>query len=335
VLPATRRQFVQGSLAVAGVGLLGGCGGWPSGQSPAKVARIGFLGSSSAERDASRLAALRQGLLELGYVEGTHFAVEPRYADGDFERLPSLAADLVRLPVGLLIAEGAPAVQAAKAATTTIPIVMGNAADPVGTGLVASLARPGGNVTGLSDFNLAIVTKLLELLKEVVPTASRIAVLMNPSNVMHPPELRALRAAAPTLGVTIFALEAERAEGIDAAFATIREGRPDALIVFGDPMLSSNSRRLLALAAESRLPAIYASRVQVVDGGLMSYGTNFDALYRRAATYVDKLLRGLPPADLPVEQPTTLEFVINLQTAQALGLTIPQHVLLQATELIQ
>lgn len=304
-------------------------------QQAKKVTLIGFLASSSAERLKTRLPAFKQSLRELGYVEGKNIIIEYRYAEGKFERLPDLAAELVRLKVDVLVAEGAPAAQAAKNATSVIPIVMGNAADPVGTGLVASLARPGGNITGLSDFNLGVVTKRLELLKEVVPSASRVAVLLNPSNPTNPLQLKEIQAAAPALRVTLLSLEAKAAGDIDRAFTTMRKERPGALIVIGDPMFGTHARRIVELAAKSRLPAIYSSRISIDTGGLMSYGTNFDDLYRRAATYVDKILKGTKPSDLPVEQPTKFELIVNLKTAKALGLTIPQSVLFRADEVIQ
>jgi len=300
-----------------------------------KVTRIGFLASSSAERLKSRLPAFQQSLRELGYVEGKNIIIEYRYAEGKFERLPGLAAELVRLKVDVLVAEGAPAAHAAKNATSVIPIVMGNAADPVGTGLVASLARPGGNITGLSDFNLGVVTKRLELLKEVVPSASRVAVLLNPSNPTNPLQLKEIQAAAPALGVTLLSLEAKGADDIDRAFTTMRKERPGAVIVIGDPMFGTHARRIVELEAKSRLPAIYSSRISIDTGGLMSYGTNFDDLYRRAATYVDKILKGTKPSDLPVEQPTKFELIINLKTAKALGLTIPKSVLFRADQVIE
>jgi putative ABC transport system substrate-binding protein len=304
-------------------------------QQTKKVPRIGFLMSSSAERTKSRRAAFQQGLRELGYLEGKNIAIEQRYAAGKFEMLPELAAELVRLKVDLLVAEGAPAAHAAKNATSVIPIVMGNAADPVGTGLVASLARPGGNITGLSDFNLGVVTKRLELLKEVVPSASRVAVLLNPTNPTNPLQLKEIQAAAPALGATLLPLEAKEPDDIDRAFAAIRKERPGALIVIGDPMLGSNATRIAELAVKSRLPAIYGTQPNVDAGGLMSYGTNFDDLYHRAASYVDKILKGAKPADLPVEQPTKFELVINLKTAKQIGLTIPPNVLARADRVIK
>jgi len=304
-------------------------------QQAKKVPRIGFLSSRSPDAEKNRLAAFQQGLRELGYLEDKNIVIEHRYAGGKFDRLPDLAAELVRLKVDVLVATGAPASHAAKAATKTIPIVMTNAADPVGTGLVASLARPGGNVTGLSDFNAGVITKRLELLKEVVPTASRVAVLLNPANPTNPLQLKLIQAVAPALGVTLLPLEARGPEDIDRAFTAIRKERPGALIVIGDPMLGDHRRRIIELAVKSRLPASYGGRVSVDDGGLMSYGTNFGDLYRRAAVYVDKILKGTKPADLPVEQPTKFELVINLKTAKQIGVTIPPNVLARADRVIK
>jgi putative ABC transport system substrate-binding protein len=304
-------------------------------QQPAKVPRIGFLSSRSPDAEKSRLAAFQQGLRELGYLEGKNIVIEQRYAAGKFDRLPDLAAELVRLKVDVLVATGAPASHAAKKATSIIPIVMGNAGDPVGTGLVASLARPGGNVTGLSDFNLALVTKRLELLKEVVPAASRVAVLSNPANPTNPLQVKELQAAAPALGVTLLSLEVKGPDDIDRAFTAMRKERAGALIVFGDPMLETHRTRIFEFAVKSRLPAIGAQRAYVDAGGLMSYGTNFEDLYRRAAVYVHKILKGAKPADLPVEQPMKFEFVVNLKTAQQIGLTIPPNVLARADKVIK
>ena len=312
-----------------------GCGAMAEAQQAKNIPKLGYLSGASAERDKSWLAAFQQGLQELGYSEGKNIVIEQRRAAGQFERLPELAADLVRLKVDVLVVAGAPAAHAAKKTTSTIPIVMTNAADPVGTGLVASLAHPGGNVTGLSDFNAGVITKRLELLKDVVPSASRVAVLLNPANPTNPLQLKLTQAVAPALGVTLLSLEARGPDDIDRAFTAIRKERPGALLVMGDPMFGTHLKRIVELAAKSLLPAIYSTRPNVEAGGLMSYGTNFADLFRRAATYVDKILKGTKPADLPVEQPTRFELVINLKTAKALGLTIPPSVLLRADYVIQ
>jgi len=304
-------------------------------QQAEKVWRVGYLSSSSAERERTRFAAFQQGLRELGYLEGKSISIEQRYAGGEFERLPELAAELARLKIDIFVIAGAPAAHAAKKASSVIPIVMTSVADPVGMGLVASLARPGGSITGLSDFNTGVVAKRLELLREVVPSVSRVAVLLNPTNPSNPPQLKLTQAAAATLGVTLLAFEAKRADAIDRAFVAIMTERAGALIVIGDPLLGTHAKRIVELSTRNRLPAIYWIREFPDAGGLMSYGANFDDLWRQAATYVDKILKGAKPGELPVEQPTTFELVINLKAAKALRLTIPQSVLLRADKVIE
>jgi len=300
-----------------------------------RVPRIGFLSSRSPDAEKSRLAAFQQGLQKLGYSAGKNILIEQRYAAGKFDRLPDLAAELVGLKVDVLVTTGTPAAHAAKNATSTIPIVIGNAGDPVGTGLVASLARPGGNVTGLSVLNTELSGKRLELLKEVVPTASRVAVLLNPANSINPLQLKEIQSAAPALGVTLHSLEVKGTDDIDRAFTAMKKERTGGLIVLGDPLLETHRTRIAELAVKSQLPAIYSLAPYVEAGGLMSYGTNFDDLYRRAATYVDKILKGSKPADLPVEQPTKFEFIVNLKTAKQIGLTIPPNVLARADRVIR
>jgi putative ABC transport system substrate-binding protein len=226
----------------------------------------------------------------LGYVQGKNILVEKRYAAGKFDRLPDLAAELVRLKIDVLVTTGTPAAHAAKNATSTIPIVIGNAGDPVGTGLVASLARPGGNVTGLSVLNTELSGKRLELLKEVVPTAARVAILLNPANPINPLQVKEIQAAAAALGVTLLSLEIKGADDIDRAFTAMKNERTGAVIVLGDPLLETHRTRIAELAVKSQLPAIYSVAPYVEAGGLMSYGTNFDDIYRRAAVYVDKIL---------------------------------------------
>jgi putative ABC transport system substrate-binding protein len=307
----------------------------PEAQQRKTVAQLGFLGSSTFERQRHLVSALQQALRELGYVEGQNIALEQRYAEGQFQKLPELAAELVRLRVDVLIVESAPAAHAARNATRAIPIVFTNASDPVGTGLVTSLARPGGNITGLSDFNADIVAKRLELLKEVAPTASRIAVLLNPGNPTNPLQLKIIRAAASSRGVAVLPFEARGVDDIDQAFLAMRRERAEALIVVGDPMLGSHRRRIVDLSANSRLPTIYATRPYVDDGGLMSYGANFEDLYRRTAAYVDKILQGASPGDLPIEQPTKFELVINIKTSKTLGLTIAQSLRLRADQVLE
>ena len=304
-------------------------------QQTKNVPRLGFLASSSAERAKSRLAAFQQGLRDLGYLEGKNILIEQRYAAGQFEKLPELAAELIRLKVDVLVTQGAPAAHAGKNATGVIPIVFGNVSDPIGTGLVASLARPGGNITGLSDFNLGLVRKRLELLKEVVPSASRVAALFNPTNPTNPLQLKEIQAAAVALGVGLLSLEAKEADDIDRVFTAMITEPPAALIVIGDSLFGIHLRKILDFLVKSRLPAIFGMRVNVEAGGLMSYGTNFEDLYRRAATYVDKILKGAKPAHLPIEQPTKFELVINLAVARKINLTIPADLLMWADEVIR
>jgi len=306
------------------------------GQQPAKVYRIGLLSARSSSSDSTRTEAFRQGLRELGYVEGKNIIIEYRYAEGKFERLPDLAAELVRLNVDVILALGVPPTRAAKQVTTTIPIVMGGGSDPVRAGLVASFARPGGNITGLSDLNVDLITKRLELLKEVVPKTSHVAVLLNPGNPTNPLQLKETRAAAPALGVTLLILEIKGAEDFDRAFATMRQERVGALLVFSDPMFGFHQKRIADLAVKSRLPAMCGNRYYAEAGSLMSYGTaNPDDQYRRSAIYVDKILKGAKPGELPVERPTKLELVINLKTAKQIGLTIPPNVLARADRVIR
>jgi putative ABC transport system substrate-binding protein len=299
------------------------------------TARLGFLASSSVERDKGRVEAFQQGLQALGWVDGRNIIIEQRFANGQFDKLPALAAELVRQNPDVLVASGAPAAHALKNATRTIPVVMTNAADPVGTGLVASLARPGGNVTGLSDFNAGVVVKRLELLKELVPSATRVAVLVNPANPTNPLQLKLVLEAAPTLRVRPFPVEIRRVDDIERAFAAIKKEPVDAVVILGDPLLGSQARRIVELTTTNRLPSTYGTREWTNLGGLMSYGPSFEELFRRAATYVDKILKGARPGDLPIEQPSKFELVINVKTAKKLGLTIPQSLLLRADQVIE
>ena len=301
-------------------------------QPPAKGPRIGIL-KSGVGGSTGLADAFRQGLRQRGYVEGQTIHLAWRYAEGQVERLPALAAELVRLPVDVLVATGGtPVALAAQRATTTIPIVMTNVGDPVETGLVASLARPGGNI-GLSSMSPDITGKRLELLKAVVPTLSHVAVLWQPANPSAALQLQELQAAARALQLQVQALEVRGPDAFDHAF-NARPGRWGGGRG-GDPVFTQHRRRITALAQRSRLPAMYVFREFVEAGGLMSYGVNLSDLGWRAALYVDKILKGAKPADLPVEQPTTFELVINLKTAKALGLTIPPTLLFQADEVIR
>jgi len=305
-------------------------------QQAGKVPRIGYLRATSPSDRPSQLDAFRQGLRELGWSEGRNIVIDYRYAEGRFDRLPDLAADLVRLEVDLIVAEGTQGVMAARNATGTIPIVMTTVRDPVGIGLIASLARPGGNVTGTSgSAGLEIVAKQLELLKETVPEIRHVAILSNPANAYHQLAIREVNAAARSLGVRLQLLEARGPNEFDGAFASMANERVGALVVVSDTIFNNHRERLADLAARSRLPAAYGVRESVEAGGLMSYGTSFLELYRRSAAYVDKILKGAKPADLPVEQPTKFELVINLKTARALGLTVPPALLARADEVIE
>ncbi len=304
-------------------------------QPPAKVPRIGFLGSGSPSTYGPLIVAFRQALRDLGYVEGQNFVMELRWAEGREERLPDLAAELVRLKVDVILTHAAPNALVAKQATTTIPIVVAFAADPVGSGLVASLARPGGNVTGLSLLSPELGGKRLQLLNEVAPRASPVAILWNPAIASGAAIVRETEAAARTLGVQLQSLEVRGPDDFESAFAAATGGRARALIMVEYPLIFIHRARIVDFAAKSRLPAMYPLREFVDAGGLMSYGAHAADLWRRAATYVDKILRGAKPADLPVEQPTRFELVINLKTAKALGLTIPPSILVRADQVIR
>jgi len=302
-------------------------------QQPGRFHQIGFLLHRSPE--ASRIEPFRQGLRALGYIEGENVAIEQRYTHGVHDRLPGLAAELVRRKVDVIVVDGTVAAMAARAATTTIPIVFVLASDPVGSGLVASLARPGGNVTGLSTLYTELSGKQLQMLKEAVPEASRVAFLCNPENPAMGPGLNGAQATARALAVQLQVFEVRRPNELEKAFSAMARDRVGALLTLPDALFSNERVQLLKLATKSRLPAIFSPRDFVEAGGLMSYGPNVPNQFRRAANYVDRILKGANPADLPIEQPTTFELVINLKTAKALGLTIPQSVLIRADEVIQ
>ena len=305
-------------------------------QPAGKVPRVAYLSASSAASATWGVEAFRQGLRELGYIEGRNILIEYRWADGRFDRLPALAADLARLAVDVIVASNTPAALAARNATGTIPIVLVTSGDPVGSGLVASLARPGGNVTGLSLFStLAMSGKQLELLKQAFPTVSHVAVLANPANPPTAGLLTETELAARPLGLRLRVGPVREPKEFDDAFAMMKNERVPALLVIADPLVNDHRGRIVAFAATNRLPAIYPYRTFVDAGGLMSYGVDLSDLSRRAATYVDRILKGAKPAELPIEQPTKFELVINLKTAKALGLTIPPSLLQRADQVIE
>ena len=303
-------------------------------QQPKKVPRIAYLGGGSAELEKAWLDAFLQGLREFGYFEGKNIVVERRFAAGRYDELSELAAELVRLKVDVILAASTPVAHSAKKATSAIPVVM-VVADPIGTGLVSSLAKPGGNLTGLSDFHGDLITKRLEILQEVVPSASRIAVLLNPGNPSCSLQMKDLVAVAPVLALTLFAVEAKGLDDIASSFTTMKKQRAGAVLVCGDRLFSTHRRMIFDLSTKNRFPAIYSTKEYAEAGGLMSYGANFPDLYRRAAAYVDRILKGAKPADLPVEQPMKFEFVINLKAANQIGLTIPPNVLARADKVIR
>jgi putative ABC transport system substrate-binding protein len=304
-------------------------------QQAGKIARIGFLSLSSGPNPNMDIF---RGLRDLGWVEGQNLAVEYRWAAGREDQLPALATELVRLKVDVIVTSTTPAAQAAKQATTTIPIVMTFVADPVGSGLVVSLARPGGNITGMSTLAAGLVAKRLELLKAVVPRVNQMAALWEPG-VLGERTMRSMReeteVAARALGVRVKFIEARQSDDFERAFAVMREAHVGAVLVLPSPMLFEAHRHIVAHAAKSRLPVVYPWREAPGTGGLMSYATNFPNMYRRAAIYVDRILKGAKPGDLPVQEPTEFELVINLKTAKALGLTIPPLLLARADQVIE
>ena len=311
------------------------CGARADAQQPKKVPRIGYLAGSTPEPQSARIKAFRQGLRELGYVEGKNIVFEYRYAEGKLERLPALAAELVRLKVDVILTAGPPATRAAKEATVTIPIVMAQDTDPVGNGFIASLARPGGNITGLATLAPEISGKQLELLKEIVPRLSRVAVLGTSTRPGTAQSLREVELAAGAFGVKLQYLDVLSSKDIETAFGAASKGRAEAVLALASPVFSSQRTQIADLAVKSRLPAIYPQSEWVEDGGLMTYGASYIDLYRRAATYVDKILKGTRPADLPVEQPIKFELIINLKAAKQIGLTIPPNVLARADRVIR
>ncbi len=304
-------------------------------QQPMKVPRIGFLTTTPLSANLARIEAFRQGLRELEYVEGKNIVIEWRFAEGKADRLPALAAELVRLKVDIIITAGPQVTRPAKEATSTIPIVMAQDTDPVGNGFVASLARPGGNITGLATLSPELSGKQLELLKEAVPSLSRVAVLGNSTRPGNTQALKEIELAAGAFGVKVQYLDVLSPKDIETAFRAAGKGRADAVLILGNPVATSQRKQITDLAAKNRLPAIYDRPEFVEDGGLMTYGVSQNDLFRRAATYVDKILKGTKPNDLPVEQAKKLDFIINLKAAKQIGLTIPPNVLARADKVIR
>ena len=304
-------------------------------QQPTKVPRIGFLGNSTAALEANLVGPFRDGLRDLGYVEGQNILIEYRWAEGKYERFPALIAELIALKVELIVTAGTPATQAYQKAGTSIPLVMVAVGDPVGTRIIASLNRPGGNITGLTSISPELEGKRIELLREVIPRLSYIAVLWNPKNAYHAIENKEVKTAAAALRMKVLYLGVEVQEQIGNAFAQILKERPGALLVLADRVFLHNRALIMDFAAKHRLPGVYAYLELVEAGGLMSYGPSYADMHRRAATYVDKILKGAKSADLPVERPMKFELVINLKAAKQIGVTIPQSVLYRADRVIK
>jgi putative ABC transport system substrate-binding protein len=339
-----RKIFCRALCALLFVVALTLCGARTEAQQTGKIFRIGFLDPSNASGSAVLVDAFRQELSKLGWIEGKNITIEYRFAEQRSERLPELAAELVRLKVDLIVTSGGPTPLAAKGATSTIPIVMTNSVDPVGAGLVTSLARPGGNITGNSGLSPELITKMLEILKEVLPKLARVGVLRtgssrdwaSPRGVVGDLQLGELRAAALALKLKLEEIETQPdAKGLESAFQTVKQKQVGAIMVNPGRRFAAERKRIAELAGKYRLPAIYFSKEFVDEGGLMSYGVDFDDLFRRAAVYVDKILKGAKPADLPVQQATKFEFVINLKAAKQIGLTIPPRVLERADKVIK
>lgn len=304
-------------------------------QQAEKIPRIGYLSGSSLSVLAARIEAFRQGLRDLGYVEGKNIVIEWRDADGNFDRLRAIAADLVRLKVDVIVSPGPTVTRVVREATSTIPIVMAQDTDPVGSGFIASLARPGGNITGLATLAPEMAGKQLELLKEIFPRLSRMAVIGNSTNPGDAQALRETVLAAGAFEVYLRYLDVLDPKDIETIFRAAAKGRADTLLVLGNPILNAHRKQIVDLAVKHRLPATYTRPEYIAAGGLMYYGTNYNDLFRRAATYVDKILKGTKPADLPVEQPKKFEFIINLKAAKQIGLTIPPGVLRRADKVIK
>jgi putative ABC transport system substrate-binding protein len=323
-----RREFIM---------LLGGAAAWPvaAWAQPNRTYRIGILETIPLASNAANFNALREGLQQLGYVEGQNLVIEYRSADGHADRFQTLALELVRRHVDLIVTRGTPAARAAKETTTTIPVVMAAIGEPLGMGVVATLAHPGSNITGLSAFVTELAGKRIELIKEMLPSISRVAFMQNMGNPVSPPQWDASRAAAATLGIAIELFDVRNAQDIAHAFGMVADHKVNAILVGIDGTTQANGAMIIEMAAKEKIATTYPSREFVDAGGLLSYGVSYPDLYRRSASLIDKIFKGANPGDLPVEQPTKLELVINLKTAKALGLTVPQALLSRADEVIE
>jgi putative ABC transport system substrate-binding protein len=322
-----RREFIR---------LVGSAAAWPvAAHAQPKIPRVGFMGNSTAALEANLVGSFRDGLRELGYEEGRNIVIEYRWADGKYERFPTLIAELIAAKVNVIVTAGTPAALAVKKATTTVPLVMVAVGDPVGTGLVPSLARPGGNLTGLSSIAPDLEGKRLDILREVVPTLSHVAMFFNSLNPFHVASMRQAHAAAQAMGIKLQEHDIRKSEDLDGAFGAIRKERPDALLILADRVFLHNRQRMMDFTEEQRLPNVNAYKELVEAGGLMSYGPSYEDMHKRAAIYVDKIIKGAKPADLPIEQPSKFTFVVNLKAAKALGVTIPPSLLTLADEVIE
>jgi putative tryptophan/tyrosine transport system substrate-binding protein len=323
-----RREFITflGSVAAT----------WPlSASAQSKIPRIGFMGNSTAALEANLVDAFREGLREHGYEEGRNIVIEYRWADGKYDQFPALVAELIAAKVDAIVTAGTPAALAVKRATTTVPLVMVAVGDPVGTGLVPSLARPGGNLTGLSSIAPDLEGKRLQLLREVMPALSHVAMFVNSLNPFHVSSMNQARAAAQAMGIKLQLHDIRKSEDLDDAFAAIRKERPDALLILADRVFLHNRERMMDFTKEQRLPNVNAYKELVEVGGLMSYGPSYEDMHKRAAIYIDKILKGAKPADLPIEQPSKFTFIVNLKAAKALGVTVPSQLLGLADQLIE
>ena len=323
-----RREFIT---LISGAAVM-----WPlRGRGQSKIPRVGFMGNSTAALEANLVGSFRDGLRELGYEEGRNIVIEYRWADGKYERFPTLVAELIAAKVDVIVTAGTPAALAVKKATTTVPLVMVAVGDPVGTGLVPSLARPGGNLTGLSSIAPDLEGKRLDLLREIVPTLSNVAMFFNSLNPFHVASMQQAGTAAKAMGIKLQQHDIRKSEDLDGAFAAVRKERPDALLILADRVFLHNRQRMIDFTEEQHLPNVNAYMELVEAGGLMSYGPSYEDMHKRAAIYVNKIIKGAKPADLPIEQPSKFTFVINLKAAKKLGVTMPPSLITLADKVIE